>query len=122
MREAHRSFRATGQQRSKINPKACSKPLGAPLTLGQFTGTVLERPRGGSGTLLDGSWPLLAVWGAPKSALGRHLGVQKLSRARPDAFPKQTVLGAKKNRFFVDFGSISDGFLSIFERFVVDFR
>ena len=59
----------------------------------------------------------------PRSALGRHLGVQKPSRARPDASLKRLwALKAAQDRFFEDSGSILARYLSIFERFFVDFR
>ena len=66
------------------------------------------------------SWP---AWGVPRSALGRHLGVQKPSRARPGASPKRPwAPKPPQDRFFFDLGSIWDGFSQIFERFFVDFR
>ena len=49
----------------------------------------------------------------PRSALGRHLGVQKPSRARPDAFLKRPwAHKTAQDRFFVDLGG----------RFGLDFR
>ena len=70
MREAHRSFIVTRQKRPEIDPRVCSKPLHAALALGRLTGSVLERLLGGPGTLLDGSWPLLALPGRPKIGFG----------------------------------------------------
>ena len=62
------------------------------------------------------SWP---ARGVPRSALGRHLGVQTPSRARPDASPKRPwAPEPAPDRFVVDFGTI---FVD-FERFFVDFR
>ena len=111
MREAHRSFRATRQKRPKIDLKARLKSLGAALALGRFTGRVLECLRGGPGTLLDGSWPLLARPGRPKMGFGQHFGIQRPSRARPDASPKRLwTPKMAQDRFFVDFESIKNGF------------
>ena len=85
------------------------------------------------GSCPGGSWnvhgvPGRCVWTAPgrswlaregpRSALGRHWGVQKLSRARVDASPKRTwALQTAQTRFFIDSGSI---FL-VFHRFLADF-
>ena len=65
----------------------------------------------------------------PRSALGRHLGVQKPSRARPDAFLKRPwAPKTAQDRFFVDLGGrfgldfrgFSNDFLSIFARAACD--
>ena len=90
------------------------------------------------GSCPGGSWnvhgvPGRRVWmapgrswlapGGPRSALGRHWCVQKLSRARLDASPKRTwALQTAQTRFFIDSGSILIGFSSIFDRFFIDFR
>ena len=116
MREAHRSFRATRQKRQKIDPRARSKPLGAPLALERLTGKVLERLRGGPGTLLDGSWPLLARLGRPKIGFGAAFGHPKAIPSASGHVP-ETALGTQNGprsifrRFGVDF-----------HRFFVDFR
>ena len=61
--------------------------------------------------------------GAPRSALGRHLGAQKPSQAHPDASPMWPwAPKTAQDQFFVNLGSIWDGFSAIFERFFVDFR
>ena len=65
----------------------------------------------------------------PRSALGRHLGVQKPSRARLDAFLKRPwAPKTTQDRFFVDLGGrfgldfrrFSNDFLSIFARAACD--
>ena len=61
------------------------------------------------------SWP---AWGVPKTALGRHLAIQKPSQARPDASPKQPwAPKPAQDRFFFDFKLIWDGFVWILEDF-----
>ena len=122
MREAHRSFRATRQKRPKIDLKARSKPLGAALALGRFTGRILECLRAGPGTLLDGSWPLLARPGRPKIGFGAAFGRPKPFRARPDAPPKRRwAPEAAQDRllvnFWVDLGLIFVIFRAILRRF-----
>ena len=75
--------------------------------------SVSGAPRRRFWTALGRSW---LACGAPRSALGRHLGVHEPSRARPDASLKRLwVPKTSQDRFFVDLGSISDGFSSIFE-------
>ena len=89
---------------------------------------VLERLRGarrGFWTAPGRSW---LARGAPRSALCRHLGVQKPSRARPDASPKR--LGRSKRlkidfssilgRSGVDFRRVLDDFSSIYARAACD--
>ena len=81
--------------------------LGAAKTLGRLTGRVLERLRGGLGTLLAGSWPLWARPRRPKIGLGA-------SFAHPQAIPSasgrvpEAALGAQ------------DGPRSIFRPFLAD--
>ena len=70
MRNAHRCFRAAKQKRRKIDPKARSTAPGAPQAIGRRTKRLLERLCGGSKTLLDGSWSLLARPGRPLIGLG----------------------------------------------------
>ena len=101
--------------------------------MGDATGTY-GRPRNGprsSWSVFGAPWGSFWVtpgrsWrarGAPRLALGRHLGVQKPSRARPDASPKRPwAPKTAQDRFFFDFGSIWGGWSSIFERLFVDFR
>ena len=82
------------------------------------------------GSCPGGSWnvygvPGRRVWtapgrswlaqGGPRSALGRHWDVQKLSRARLDASPKRTwALQTAQTRLTIDSGSILVGFSLIF--------
>ena len=92
--------------------------LDAPNALGHCSGAVRERLRGGPGTLLDVSWPLLARPGRLKiglwAAFGRPQTVPSASGRVPE-----TVLSAQNGprsifhkfwfdlaRFFVDFGPI----------------
>ena len=71
-------------------------------------------------TTPDRSWPAQR---APRSALGRHLGVEKPSQARPDASLKRSwAPELAQRRFFVNLESIREGFFSIFDLFFVDFR
>ena len=127
MREAHRSFRATRQKRQKIDPRARSKPLGAPLALERLTGKVLERLRGGPGTLLDGSWPLLARLGRPKIGFGAAFGHPKAIPSASGHVP-ETALGTQNGprsifrRFGFDLGWIFIDFRSIFRRFSLEPR
>ena len=66
------------------------------------------------------SWP---TQGVPRSALGRHLGVEQPSQARPDATPNRLwTYESAPNRFFADLSWILASFSLIFERFFVDFR
>ena len=66
------------------------------------------------------SWP---TRGVPRSALGRHLGVEQPSQARPDATPNRLwTYESARNRFFADLSWILASFSLIFERFFVDFR
>ena len=125
MREAHRSFRATRQKRQKIDARARSKPLGAPLALERLTGKILERLRGGPGTLLDGSWPLLARLGRPKIGFGAAFGCPKAIPSASGRVP-EIALGAQNGprsifrRFGVDLGWIFIDFRSIFRRFSLE--
>ena len=127
MREAHRSFRATRQKRPKIDLKARSKPLGAALALGRLTGRILECLRAGPGTLLDGSWPLLARPGRPKigfgAAFGRPRAVPSASGRVPEAaLGTQHVPRSIFRRFGVDFEWIFVDFRMIFCRFSLEPR
>ena len=122
MREAHRSFRATRQKRQKIDPRVRSKPLGAPLALERLTGKILERLRGGPGTLLDGSWPLLARLGRPKIGFGAAFGRPKAVPSASGRVP-ETALGAQNGprsiflRFWLNLGWMVVDFRKIFRRF-----
>ena len=122
MREAHRSFCATGQKNRKIDPRARSKPAGAALALRRLTRRVLEHLRGGPGTLLDDSWPLLALPGRPKIALKparAHLGrVPNASRRVPEtALNTQNHPRTNFRRFFIDLAWFFFDFRSIFPQF-----
>ena len=125
MREAHRSFRATRQKRPKIDLKARSKPLGAALALGRLTGRILECLRAGPGTLLDGSWPLLARPGRPKIGFGAAFGCPKAIPSASGRVP-ETALGAQNGprsifrRFGMDFRQFWNEFSSIFVRVAHD--
>ena len=123
MREAHRSFRATRRKRPKIDLKTCVKPFSALQALGRPNRRVLEHlqaTRGSFWTSPGRSW---LAHGAPRSALGRHLGVHKMSQARPDASPiRPWAPKVAQERLFVDFGSVWAGFSSTFERFFGDLR
>ena len=99
-----------------------STALGAPNAFGRLTGRVLERLRGSSGTLSDGSWTLLARPGRPKIGLGAPFG-------RPKAVPStsgrvsETALVAQGDprsifrRFWSDLAWISVDFRPTFRRF-----
>ena len=130
MFRAHQSRRATRRGRRKTTQNSLREPFGKLVcqsraknpfrTLSESSWSVSGAARECFWTAFGHSWP---AWGVPRSALGRHLGVQKPSRARPGASPKR--LWAPKpaqDRFFFDLGSIWDGFSQIFERFFVDFR
>ena len=66
-------------------------------------------------TAPEHSWP---AWGVPRSALGHHVGVQKTSRARPDASPKRPwAPKPAQDQFFFDLGWIFVDFRKIFRRF-----
>ena len=125
MREAHQSLRETRQERPKIDPKARSKPLGAPLALERLTGKILERLRGGPGTLLDGSWPLLARLGRPKIGFGAAFGHPKAIPSASGRIP-ETALGTQNGprsifrRFGVDLGWIFVDFRTIVRRFSLE--
>ena len=127
MREAHRSFRATRQKRPKIDPRARSKPFSAALALGRLTGRVLERLRGGPGTLWDGSWPLLARPGRPKIGFGAAFGCPKAVPSASGRVPEM-ALGARSGprsifrRSGVDFAWIFVDFRTIFRGFSVEPR
>ena len=82
--------------------------------------SVFGAARGGFWTAPGRSW---LARGAPRSALGRHLGVQKPSRARLDTSPKRPwPAKTTQDQFFVDFGLVWGGFSSSFERFFVHLR
>ena len=77
-------------------------------------------PRRRFWTALGCSW---LAQGAPRSALGWHVDVQKPSRACPHASPKRFCAPkTAQNRFFVDVGSVWAGFSLTFERFFGDLR
>jgi len=123
VREAHRSFRATRRKRPKIDQKTCVKPLSAPQALGRPNRRVLEHFRAARGSFWTSPGRSWLARGAPRSALGRHLGVQKLSQARPAASPiRPWAPKMAQDRFFVDFGSVWAGFSSKFEQFFGDLR
>ena len=118
MRNAHRCFRAAKQKRRKIDPKARSTAPGAPQAIGRRTKRLLERLCGGSKPfwMAPGrSWP---ARGVPRSALGRHLGAQRPSRACPDACPTRPgATTTAQDRYFVDLGCMFVDFRTIFRRF-----
>ena len=61
------------------------------------------------------SWPARDV---PRSALGRHLGAQRPSRACPDACPTRPgATTTAQDRYFVDLGCMFVDFRTIFRRF-----
>ena len=61
------------------------------------------------------SWP---ARGVPRSALGRHLGAQRPSRACPDACPTRPgATTTAQDRYFVDLGCMFVDFRTIFRRF-----
>ena len=77
------------------------------------TWSVKKMPRRRFWTALGRSW---LARGAPRSAPGLHLGVQKPPRVRQDASPKRFWASeTAQDRFFFDFGAIWRGFSSIFE-------
>ena len=118
---AHRSFRATIQNRRKIGPTASSTELGAHNAFGQCSGVVRERVGDGSGRVLAGLWPLLDSPGDPKIGPGTAFGppgsLQSASRRVPETalsahnHPKTNFhqfsvdLGVNLGGFFVDFRS-----------------
>ena len=122
MREAHQCCRATRQKRPKIDPRARSKPLSAPLARERLTGRVLERLRGGPGMLLDGSWPLLARPRRPKIGLGAALGRPKIvwsasGRLSETALSARTGPRSIFHRFLEAGGFIFVDFRMNFRRF-----
>ena len=85
----HRSIRATTQHRRKSLRERIRWCLTFQMRLNSapgWSGNVREAARGRFWTSPGRSWP---VRGTPRSALGRHLGVQKPSRACPDTAPKR---------------------------------
>ena len=84
---------------------------------------LLERLWGGPGTLLDGSWLLLARPGRPKIGLGVALGRPKIVSSASGRL-SETALSARTgprsicHRFFVDFGFIFLDFRTIFRGFL----
>ena len=126
MRNALRSFRALTENRSKSIRKRFRLRLATRIALRASWGLsrrLLEHLWDASATLLDASW---LAQGAPRSALGWHLGDQKLPRTRPDTSPKWPWASkTAQNRFFVDLGLILDGFSndlsSLLDRFRIDF-
>ena len=84
---------------------------------------LLERLWSCPGTHVDSSWPLFIHPSVPRSALGRHLGVQKQFRTRPEASTKRFwTPRTAQDRLFVDFGTTWHGFPAISDQIFIDFR
>ena len=125
MRNALRSFRASIEIRGEIHLPALPIPFGDENAVASILGVVPEA-LGASLELpghVDSSWPLFVHPSVPRSTLGRHLGVQKPFRTRPEASTKRFwAPRTAQDRLFVDFGMIWRGFLTISDQFFVDFR
>ena len=120
MRNALRSFRASIEIRGEIYLPALPIPFGDANAVTSILGVVPEAL--GASLELPGH-PLFVHPSVPRSTLGRHLGVQKPFRKRPEASTKRFwTPGTAQDRLFVDFGTIWHGFPSISDQFFVDFR
>ena len=113
------------RKRLKIDPQTLPTALGdASGACGRFgngppsSRSVSGLPWGRFLTAFGHSW---RAEGAPRSALGRHLGALKPSQAHPDAsLQRPWAPKSVQDRFFIDLGSIWGGFSSIFARAVCD--
>ena len=132
MFRAHQSRRATRRGRRKIAQNSLREPFGklvcqcrAENPFRTLSESLLERLWGGPGTLLDGSWALLARLGRPKIGLGASFGCPKTVPSASGRIPEKT-LGAQTGprsiflRFGMDFRRFSKDFSSIFARAACD--
>ena len=93
----------------------------------EWSQKLLERLWGGQGTLLDGSWPLLARPGRPKIGFGAALGRPKTVPSASGCVP-EAALGTPNGprstfcRFGIDLGWIFVDFRMIFRRFSLEAR
>ena len=111
------------ENRSRIDPPALPTPLCDANSGASVLGAVpnpLERLWGEAGTLLDGSWPLLARPGRPKIGFGTEFGRPKTVLSASGCIPK-TALGARNGPRSI-FRSIWLSFSWIFVRFFIDFH
>ena len=129
---AHQSCRATRRGRRKMAQNSLREPFGklvcqcrADNPFRTLSESLLERLWGGPGTLLDGSWALLARLGRPKIGLGASCGCPKTVPSASGRIPEKT-LGAQTGprsiflRFGMDFRRFSKDFSSIFARAACD--
>ena len=129
MFRAHQSRRATRRGRRKMAQNSLREPFGklvcqcrAKNPFQTFSERLLERLWGGPGTLLDGSWALLARPGRPQIGLGASFGCPKTVPSASGRIPA-TTLGAQTGprsiflRFWVDLGWIFADFRKIFRLF-----
>ena len=129
MFRAHQSRRATRRGRRKTTQNSLREPFGklvcqcrAENPFRPLSASLLERLWGGPGTLLDGSWALLARLGRPKIGLGASFGCPKTVPSASGRIP-ETALGVRNGprsifrRFFVDFDFIFVDFPAFFRGF-----
>ena len=88
-----------------MDQKTCVKPPSAPQALAWPAGKVLEHFRAARGSFWTSPGRSWLARGAPRSALGRHLGAQKPSQAHPDAsLQRPWAPKSVQDRFFIDLG------------------